>query len=448
MDTKTAGIIAVIVVVVIGGAAAILLWEPEPVDEEVEITIWHNETPAHRVDAIQQVLDGFNEENPDIHVEQEVIGWGDAWPRTVDAIAEGTEPELMMSLPDLDLTAYKHDGLLPVTDLVEELDDEYNINEDALNHTWIEGEHYSVPMWTMPMVLIYRPSLFEEHIGTTEPPETWSEWLEYAEAFEDVDGVYGVGMSAAVNLLTQEQAYLFMANTGALTFDEDGEVVFNSPETVEAFEMYEELFEYTPPGATEWGWGESEMSFPAGEVAMMPYFGALQRRFIEDLESRDMAAAPLPVPDYRDPDDWRTLGYTNTLAIFEAAERRGKLEEVKDLVRYMLRPDVNAILTAGQDAGAFIPVTHSAAEADEYWEHEHISEFPELNQVLIEASLEHGQLWGYEEEIGGRITNLGLGDVVGARVYAEVANAIATGDMTVEEAVEMGHDTIEDIVEE
>lgn len=433
-------IAVVIIVAIVVAVGAYLVLKPPEEPEEMTITFWHHETPSHRVVAFQKVIDMFEEDYPNVTIEQEVVGWGDTWPKTITAIQEGTTPDFEFSLPDLTLTAYEYEGILTVNDLVSELDAEYNFFDSTLATCKIGADYYGVPIWTMPMVLIYRPSIFEKYLGTTDPPETWDELLEYAEKLHNPDDeVYGIGLGGALDLMTQEQVYVFMAATGAMTFDAGGNLVFDNPQTVEAYQMYKDLFEYTPPGASEWSWGEIEMNFAAGKVAMMPYFGGLQKRFL-DMDSTDLAGAPMPLAPGRT--TWKTISYPNPVMIFKSAEEEGHLEMVNEFIKHMMKPEVNAILTAEQEPGSFIPCTEDAAEASAYWADTTINTFKAMNEVIVEA-VAHGTLYGFEH---GKVVNEGIGAIVGASIYAEVVQMMITGGMTVEEAVSYGEDRMEEVM--
>lgn len=128
-------------------------------------------------------------------------------------------------------------------------------------------------------------------------PKTWDELLEYAKKCTDPPDVYGTGIAGVKNLMISEIAYIFFTNVGAKFFDEEGNVIFNSPETIRAMRMYKGLFQYAPPGAEVWSWGEMEMNIAAGTIAMVPYFTGLQKRFHEELDSSDYAAAHMPYPE-------------------------------------------------------------------------------------------------------------------------------------------------------
>lgn len=407
-------------------------------EEVIELTFWHHEAPAHRVAAFQEVIDLFEAEYPNIKVTQEVVMWGDAWIKTIAAIEAGSGPDFQFSIPDLLLTSYLLDALVPVTDIVEELDKEYDFIDDQIAIYYHEGEYWGVPIFTMVMLLTYKPSLLEKYVGTTEPPKNWEEYLEYAEKLTDPENnVYGVGLGGGINLMVTEQAYIFMTNTGAKFFDEEGNVIFNSPETIQAMEMYRDLFQYTPPGAEAWSWGEQEMNTMIGRTAMTSFFPAVQRRFDMELDSDDYAAVAHPYPADGQPG---TLTYPNEIHIYKwTAERPGHLEATYDFIRFIMRPDVNYKLTAGQDPGVFYPVTVAAQEAPEFWADPIISRYEEINRTAIEV-LKDATLYGCEY---GHWVNLGIGDITGANILAEVVNRIVAGGMTVEDAVEWGHNEME-----
>ncbi|MCK5093176.1 MAG: extracellular solute-binding protein, partial [Spirochaetes bacterium] len=141
----------------------------------VEITFWHHEAPAHRVAAFQKMIDIFEDENPDIKVTQEVVMWGDAWVKSLSALEAGTLPEFQFSIPDLLLTMYKADALVPVTDLVNEMDAKYKFFPAQKDMYFHDGEYWGLPVWTMIMLMTYRPSFLEEYAGVSEPPDTWDE---------------------------------------------------------------------------------------------------------------------------------------------------------------------------------------------------------------------------------------------------------------------------------
>lgn len=406
--------------------------------EPVEITFWYHEAPAQRVAAMQQAIDLFQKEFPNIKVKQEVVMWGDAWIKTLAAIKAGDGPDFQFDIPDLLMTSYGADALLPVSDLVKELDGKYNLIKNISSTYSYKGEYWGVPMWTMIFLLTYSPSLLKKYVGTTEPPKNWVEYLDYAKKCTDPkNGVYGVGLGGAINLMTSEQAYAFMTNTGAKFFDEKGNVIFDSPETKKALQMYKDLFQYTVPGAEAWNWGEIELNLEAGKIAMSTYFPALQRRYALEVNTDDYAAAAQPYPADGQPG---TIQYPNGIEIYKwTAKKPGHLEAVYDFIRFLSRPEINYLITAVAEPGGFYPVSEAAMNAPEFWNDPIIKRYEKINRAAVEQ-LSVGTLYGFEY---GHWVNLGLGDISGANILAEVVNKIVSGGVSIDEAVAWGQAEME-----
>lgn len=58
----------------------------------------------------------------------------------------------------------------------------------------------------------------------------------------------------------------------------------------------------------------------------------------------------------------------------------------------------------------------------------------------MEAIHQYSHLYGFEHD---RWVNLGIGDISGANVFAEVVHNVVTGEMTPEEAAEWGANEME-----
>ena len=405
-------------------------------DKPLDITFWHHEAPAHRVAAFQKVIDLFMKEYPNINLKQEVVMWGDAWVKSLAAVEADTLPDFQFSIPDLTLTMFKANALAPITDLVKEIDEKYQVFPNQKNMYFHNNEYWGLPIMTMVMLMTYRPSFLEKYVGTKEPPKTWDEVLDYSKKITEgsLEEVYGIGIGGAKNLMTDEQAYIFMASVGARFFDEKGNITFNSPQTVEALKLYNDLIKFAPPGAEAWSWGEIELNIAAGTLAMSPYFPSVQKRFHEEFDSSDYDAAHIPL--YKNRTERGTITYPNEIHLYKKTlEKPGHKEAVYDFVRFMMRPDINAILTSGQEPGGFFPTTVVASQAKEYWDNPIVKRFENIHKVAMEALQEYAGLYGFEY---GKWVNIGIGDITGADVLADTVNKVVSGQMTPEEAAAYG----------
>lgn len=416
-------------------------------EEVTEVTFWHHEAPAHRVKAIEEVINLFEEQNPGVDIKQEVVSWGNAYSKTLSAIRSNTVPDFQFDLPELNIVSYQAGGILPVTDLVKELNKKHDILDSQMAPYNYDGEYWGVPVWTMPFVLTYRPSYLEKYVGTTEPPTTWEEVLEYAEKMtvdKDGDGkidIYGIGITASDSLLTQEMIWSVMSSFGTNVFDENGNVAFDSPETVKALEMYKKLYEYAPPSASSWSWGEFEMNLAAGNIAMAPYFASIQRRLYES-DDFDFAAVLMPEPAAGG--RGTTISYPNGIQIFKATKERGTYDTVVKFIKFLMQPEILARFTAGQEPGGFVPVTEDAVNVSEYWEGPIVSAFEEVNKVTIDAA-KKSNVYGFEH---GKAVNLGIGKISGANLFAKIVQKALIEDMTPEEAIEWGEKEMQRYISE
>jgi multiple sugar transport system substrate-binding protein len=56
---------------------------------------------------------------------------------------------------------------------------------------------------------------------------------------------------------------------GGRILDDEGKPALNTPENVEILKFFGELFNYAPPGSTDYWWDQRETAFRTGNVAMM-----------------------------------------------------------------------------------------------------------------------------------------------------------------------------------
>ena len=65
----------------------------------IELTMQHMEQPPSRVEAMQVVVDKFNEKYPEYRMKQNVVGWGEAFTRVPAQIEAGVGVDLQQAIP-------------------------------------------------------------------------------------------------------------------------------------------------------------------------------------------------------------------------------------------------------------------------------------------------------------------------------------------------------------
>ncbi len=264
------------------------------------VTFWHIFDSGDALEFMNEVVDEFNAQNPDIIVEHLGTNFWDYWTRLTTAMAAGTGPDV--ALNDLGNVASRASmGVIaPLDDLMAgsdvSLDEFWPASHPMLEY---EGSIYALPFETDVRALYYNRAHFEEvGLDPDSPPTTWEELSEYDDLLTtslDNGRLTRVGFNPTWgNLGFHTFAWLNGADFQA----DDGSIVLNSPEAVEALEFMVDLVNR---------YGQREMSafsasfgsgatdpFITGQVSMVAEnntFAANLRRFAPDL---DWGVAQLP----------------------------------------------------------------------------------------------------------------------------------------------------------
>jgi len=265
--------------------------------QPTEISFWHIFDAGPAAEFIDQVVQDFNEANPDIRVEHLGTNFWDYWTRLTTATAAGIGPDV--ALNDLGNVPTRVDtGIIaPLGPLLgdEGLDAYWPATQEAV--TW-EGEVYALPLETDVRVLYYNKALFEAAgLDPNDPPETWDELVAYSDQLTVIEGgrIQQLGFGPT---LGNTYFPLYAMLNGADLMRDDGGLEFDSPEAVAALEwMVERQTAYgqremTSFGAT-FGSGASD-PFMSGKVAMIIQNNTFPGQIAQYAPDLEYGVAPLP----------------------------------------------------------------------------------------------------------------------------------------------------------
>ena len=203
-------------------------------DDDGTVTIrfswWGSEERTARM---QEAIDLFEAENPNIQVEGDFVDWDGYWDKLATSVAGRNTPDVLMQ-EDRFLGDYASRGVL--ADLGE-----YDIATDDVDATLlgsgaIDGTQYGVPTGSNVYTVIANPALFKA-AGVEMPDDTtwtWEDYEEIANAISDgsEDGVYGTS-----DYSYNESAFtVFARQHGQSLLDENGELGYDDELLVEWFE--------------------------------------------------------------------------------------------------------------------------------------------------------------------------------------------------------------------
>jgi len=401
------------------------------------VTFWHMEGVPHRVDRIQMLIDEFNSANPDINVTQEVQNWGEIYAKAPASVAAGTAPEILVGIPDFTPILAEMGAAQPVEDFVAELDSKYGFYQKALDQYTYNGHTWAVPLWNMGLSLWYRKSDFES--AGIKPPETWSDLKKAAKALTK-DGVYGIGLPGNKQLYTDQTIYSFMVNSGAEEiYNSDGTLRFDNPQTVAAYDVYKELYQYSAPDAANWTWGEAEACFASKGCAMILQFTVISTYDSQaGGDASDLGVIQIP---YANGKAHRagTVSYVNSAMIMTADE--AKMDASKKFLSFLMEPG-NYGRFINMEPGLFLPITEAGSEDSTYWDDPVVVKYKSQVETMLDNST-RGSLFGFTN--GNTFTS--ISSISAQNLLAQTLQLTLIDDKSAKDAVSEGMEIMTEAIE-
>jgi len=424
------GYLVLIVVLLVTGLGPVTA-QSDP----VEIVIWHMEQPPYRVERVQQLIDEFNAANPGIVVSQEPQNWGDVYTKAPAAVAAGNAPDILFAIPDFTPIIRAVGAIQPVEDFVAEMDDAHTFFPAALEPYSYDDHVWAVPMWNMAQSLWFRKSVFAD--AGIEPPLTWDAWLAAVETLT-TDGQYGIGLPANRQLYTDQTTYDFMINAGASEiYNEDGSLRFDNPETVAAFDFYNQLYQYSPADSPNWTWGEAEACFASRTCAMVLQFTVITTYDTQaEGDAEDLGVIAIPHSDAVE--ESGTISYVNAAMVL--TDDPAKQEAAYSFLSFLLEPE-NYGRFLNMEPGLYLPVTEDGSTADSYWQDEMVVKYQSQVETMLENS-RNGMLFGFT---GGH-TFPSIAQISAQNLLAQTLQSVLIDGVAPAEAVAAGQQAMEDAI--
>jgi len=214
--------------------------ETQSSGDNSEITLWG---PLSGADGpfMSEIVSDFNDSQEEYTVDFQIVPQSEYY-TTVDLALNDQSglPDLMLMHGDM-IPTYAEKGLLK--DMNELMGDTVSLddyNENAVEGATYNDVLYGVPLDIHPLMFYWNKDMFEEAgLDPDSPPTNREEFVEYAQALTDKDaGKYGY---AVPTLWPQNFIFptIVFQNGGELY--KDGEILFDSPESIEALEFLDSL---------------------------------------------------------------------------------------------------------------------------------------------------------------------------------------------------------------
>ncbi|WP_278236403.1 extracellular solute-binding protein [Isoptericola sp. AK164] len=212
---------------------------------EIRFSWWGSDD---RHQTTQEIIDLFEEKNPDITVVPDFTDWGGYWDKLATTVAGGDTPDVITH-EERFIADYANRGVL--ADL-ESLDiDTSEVPESIIDSGRVDGTLYGMATGVNAYAITADPTVFEE-AGVEMPDDTTWTWDEFVEISAQIseaagDGVWGtqdIGFNeAGLNILARQK--------GQSLYNEDGSLGVDAETVAEFFQIGVDLQESggTPDGS-------------------------------------------------------------------------------------------------------------------------------------------------------------------------------------------------------
>lgn len=353
------------------------------------VTFWIPWGQPERQAWTQKWGKAFAEKNPGQGFKMEFVGFGNMRQRWIAAHQAKQMPEVLDTTFDELGTAHLAGATEAVDDVVKDLGGPNFFLPTPLSLWQYQGKYFGFPQYVFPRMLYYRKDLLAAK--GLKPPTDWTDWLQSVAALTDAaNNKWGIAMAVADHS-PEVMAYL-MRGQGTSIFDKEGNPKLGSEAGYAAADFYAKLIKQGgPPGTTSYTEDDQVKLFISRDVGFIITWPALLQWMVQQAPKHvpDLGAmvppqktqAPLPVTT--------NIGY--------AMGKDSKNPDGAKLFLKFIIQDEPELEFLHSIAGVF-PVTKSIAASPKFVDNPVLKQFPEVNQVSLEASnrgIEGGYLYGF-----------------------------------------------------
>lgn len=229
---------------------------------KVVLELWTYWDSSERNKSWYDVVADFNSSRNDISVNIQYVPHPNMVQQISIAAAGGKLPDLIQ-MDNASGPSFAEMGILAdMTDRVRESVPIDKYFPGAIDSSKLGGRYFGLPLTANNICLYYNKDKFRE-AGLSEPPKDWKEYLEYAKKLT-ANGTFGLALAAKkpIDATFQFLPYLWMAGSAYDKLD--------SPETVQALQLYAELLKSKAMSMEILNWSQQDASnqFLAGKAAM------------------------------------------------------------------------------------------------------------------------------------------------------------------------------------
>ncbi len=331
-------------------------------EKDVTLQMIESLTSPARTAVLNEIIDQFEEENPNIKVELISPPFDQADSKISTML--GAKQDLdVMEARDLNIgELVNNDYLENLNTYTKDWSDYSTVSGTAIEVGSIDGNLYFLANALYKRQMFYRADWFKE--AGIEVPTSYQEMYEAGKKLTDPDknrygfsfrGGSGSNGTSDALILNYNQAN---ADVEDPNFLKDGKTVYSTPEAKEAMELYVKIYEESSPkDSINWGFAEQVQAFTSGVTAILLQDPDAIQGIQEKMEPDTWATAPIPV------------GPTGKAAVSTGAAGWGMVKHSKHkpeawkLIEFLSSPEQNLKLAKSTGVIAL----HTTASEDPFF---------------------------------------------------------------------------------
>jgi multiple sugar transport system substrate-binding protein len=296
------------------------------------ITFWLNEDVAQRVNAIQQIVNRFQEQSG-VQVRMVAIAEDQLASQIQSASAAGSLPDVMGPLSLGLVQNLATDDLADpdaANEVVESLGRD-TFSERALSLVEADGKPMGIPSDTWTQLLIYRKDLFEK--AGLDTPDTLDKILASATKLKQQGQAGIVAATKSGDSFTEQTFEYFALANGCQLVDDQGNIQLTSSQCVGTFQFYNDMIKN---GSTKGGQDvdTTRAAYFAGKAAMIVWSSFL----LDELAGLRNDALPT-CPECRS--DKRFLSKNSGVVTAISGSGGGEATQFGEIANYVIVKDGN-----------------------------------------------------------------------------------------------------------
>jgi ABC-type glycerol-3-phosphate transport system substrate-binding protein len=338
--------------------------------KKTKVIFWHSFV-ATTIPALNELIDRFEKEHPDIDIDAQYVPTGDALvQKLITAIQSQTAPDVSWIHADFLDKLIESGAIYPMEHFIkgkdglteEEMNDFFPQLLGAFSHKKVL---YALPMDATVLALVYNKDHFRKAgIDPNTPPKTWNDLKEYSKKLtldKDGDGKtdqYGFYVPAypgsgplSIWEVLQWSPYLWQAG-GEIIDSTQTKVLFNSEAGVQALALWKEIYDQLNFSNYSF---THDMGLASGSISMI-MDGPWDLPTFRKMKNIDWAVASLP----EGPKGKATYIAGESLAIFKQSKNP---DAAWTFVKWVTQPEIQEMFSI---SSGYLPVRKSVLEKESY----------------------------------------------------------------------------------